>query len=273
MSGFDRIVGGSGPERPGPADEPAWWLTAAGRIVLTWEQTEFDRALADVFGFHAVQLGLDDWPALQANRMPHHVIASLASGAAHRDSAGQARPGGPQRVIVEDFACLPFETDSLDLVVAPHALEQAVDPRQVLREINRVLRPEGRVVVSGFNPVSLWGIRRALGRRSMIPQFASMDHWINVPRLKDWFALLGLECQPVRHGVYRPLLRREAWLERTRFMEPAGDRWWPICGAAYVAVAIKRVNAMRLVGADFKRKALAAHMPALGARRDSGPVR
>jgi hypothetical protein len=99
------------------------------------------------------------------------------------------------------------------------------------------------------------------------------SHWIGVPRLKDWFALLGLECQPIRHGVYRPPLSTETWLARTRFLEQAGDRWWPICGAAYVAVAIKRVPAIRLLGPAFKRKALPAGVPALGTRRESEPVR
>lgn len=281
MSGSDQIVGGpapvGGPDGlPHPSAAASWWRTAAGHLVHAWEQTQFDRELADVFGFHAVQLGLEDWSVLQANRMPHRVVVTRLAGASMdlEPQAGlESASTRPQRVQVEHFACLPFASDSLDLVVAPHALEGDVDARQILREIERVLRPDGRLVLSGFNPVSLWGARRWVGSRPAVLQCLGESHWIGVPRLKDWFALLGLECQPIRHGVYRPPLSTETWLARTRFLEQAGDRWWPICGAAYVAVAIKRVPAIRLLGPAFKRKALQGRVPVLGTRRESGPVR
>jgi ubiquinone/menaquinone biosynthesis C-methylase UbiE len=63
-----------------------------------------------------------------------------------------------------DFDALPFDSASLDLVVLPHTLELASDPHQTLREVERVLVPEGRVVIVGFNPASLWGLRQGLGR-------------------------------------------------------------------------------------------------------------
>jgi len=41
-------------------------------------------------------------------------------------------------------------------------------------------------------------------------------------------------------------------------MDPAGDRWWPILGAAYFLVAIKRVHGMRMMGASWRRPASSA---------------
>jgi|SRR5690606_18477725 len=77
---------------------------------------------------------------------------------------------------------------------------------------------------------------------------------VSVSRLKDWFKLLQLEIDRGRFGCYAPLCQTEQWLERWSFMEHAGDRWWPVCGAVYAVSAIKRVVGMRLMEPAWKRK-------------------
>ena len=59
-------------------------------------------------------------------------------------------------------------------------------------------------------------------------------------------------------GCYRPALRSEKWLKRYEWMDRAGARWWPIFGAAYFLVAVKRVRGMRLLGPAWKAKPAAA---------------
>ena len=54
--------------------------------------------------------------------------------------------------------------NSLDLIVLPHALEFTDDPHLMLREAYRVIRPEGQIVIAGFNPFSLFGAKRYFGR-------------------------------------------------------------------------------------------------------------
>ena len=71
----------------------------------------------------------------------------------------------------------------VDLVVVPHALEFSENPHQVLREVARILVPEAQVVISCFNPWSLWGVRRAFGSKTQYPW---NGRFINLPRLKDW---------------------------------------------------------------------------------------
>jgi hypothetical protein len=55
-------------------------------------------------------------------------------------------------------------------------------------------------------------------------------------------------------------LTSERWLERFAWMDPVGDRWWPVLGAVYFLVAVKRVRGIRLVGLakNERRKAKAA---------------
>jgi len=96
-----------------------WFATSPGRYQLAWERAQLDLAVADIFGFHALQLGLPELDALAANRMPHRWLAT------HTPTPGAA--------IVTDFSALPFPANSLDLVVLPHSLELAPDSRHPAR--------------------------------------------------------------------------------------------------------------------------------------------
>jgi SAM-dependent methyltransferase len=232
-----------------------WLQTAAGRYLQAWESARLDEAVGDVFGFHAVQLGFPQLDTLSNSRIRDRIMAVGAED--HRWSAATAQmtsSSGRSIVVLERFDELPFGEHTVDLVVLPHLLEFSPAPHRILRDINRVLRPEGRIVVTGFNPISLWGVREsvaALADRTFLP---ARGQWIGVPRLRDWFELLGFEIGQISYGCYRPACRTELWLDRMRFMERAGDRWWPICGAAYMVSAVKRVQGMRLMGKAWKRK-------------------
>ncbi len=126
----------------------------------------------------------------------------------------------------------------------PHALEFSTDPHQLLREVHRVVRPDGQVVIAGFNPFSLFGARRYFGRGETPPW---NGNFIALYRLKDWLALLGFEVTGGSLDCYVPPLAGEKWLRRFGFFEHAGDRWWPIGGAVYFLRATKRVVGMRVI--------------------------
>ena len=147
-----------------------------------------------------------------------------------------------------DLLDLPFESQSVDLIVMPHTLEFTSDPHRLLREAERVLMPEGQLVITGFNSLSLWGMRQSFGRMANRPFVPATRDQIAFIRLKDWIKLLGFDLERGRFGCYRPPLVTDKWLGRYGFMEAAGDRWWPIFGAVYMVTAVKRVRGMRLVG-------------------------
>ena len=233
-----------------------WLKTPAGCYVLQWEQTHLDTAVADLFGFHALQLGLPELDALRSNRMPHRWVATETTAT---PPLADGDPPAPPRAAIAlhcDLDALPFDSNSLDLVVLPHALELARDPHLALREVERVLVPEGRVVIVGFNPASLWGLRQLLGRwRQLLPWrsrqslfLPSAGEFMRYRRLRDWLRLLSFEVEAGRFGCYRPPVAAQKWLTRFTWMERAGERWWPVFGAVYFVVAVKRVRGMRLVG-------------------------
>jgi SAM-dependent methyltransferase len=248
-------------------DWPAWTDSPPGRYVLDWEQAQLDRVVSDVFGFHALQLGLPQLDALRENRMPCRGLVLDAASAASRPFAlppaavpaqpGRHAPDGRSTVWC-DLLDLPFEAQSVDLIVMPHTLEFTADPHRLLREAERVLMPEGQLIILGFNSLSLWGARQSVGKMTGRPFIPAPHDLIAFTRLKDWIKLLGFDLERGRFGCYRPPLASDQWLGRYRFMEAAGDRWWPIFGATYMVKAIKRVRGMRLVGPVKVKKAVRA---------------
>ena len=262
-----------------------WLLAPPGRYLLDWEQAQMDQAVADLFGFHALQLGLPQLDALRANRMPHRWVAHDSLLVPERlEMPAPAEPITTQSPNLPvalhcDFDALPFPSQSIDLLVLPHGLELARDPHETLREVERVLVPEGRVVIVGFNPASLWGMRQRLGTLrqwvgvSQRPRYLpSAGEFIGYWRLRDWLRLLSFEVEHGRFGCWRAPVRSQAWLDRWAWIEGVGERWWPVLGAVYFVVAIKRVRGMRLVGLARREKLKPKPAPAVIANRQREPI-
>ena len=226
-----------------------WLATDTGRYLLEWEMGQVDQAVEDVFGFNALQIGLPGVDFLAANRMPLRFYAGPEAGGS----------------LIADPTRLPVATHSLDLLVLPHVLEFCSDPHQVLREAERVLMPEGQIVICGFNPFSLWGLKSLLYQRR--PGYPWRGEFVALSRLRDWLKLLGFELNGGKFGCYAPAFQSAAWLQRFSFMEAAGDRWWPIAGAVYVVRAVKRVPGMRRVTPAWRRERRKVHAVASVARR------
>lgn len=243
---------GKDPGPRGGAGQPGnwrqWLATPPGRYVIGWEQAQFDQLVPDLFGFVGLQLGLRELNTLANNRMRSRILVSR-----NNQAAGYALDDRKPDIVIESYEDLPFADQSVDLVTLPHVLEFAADPHQVLREVDRVLRPEGRIIVTGFNPVSLWGAAQAVGGSVGRPFLPAEGHFISLPRLRDWYKLLSFQFTRGSYGCYRPACRSERWLARTEFLERAGDRWWPICGAVYCVSAVKRVRGMRVIGPAWRR--------------------
>jgi SAM-dependent methyltransferase len=216
----------------------SWLDSPQGRYVMAWEQGKIDAVVADLFGYNALQLGLPQYDLLAHNRIPLRQIAGES---------------GPVDVRC-DLRELPFAANSIDLVVMPHVLEFHDDPHQILREVERVLIPEGQLVITGFNPLSLWGLRRRLP--TCLNQFPANGDYISVLRLKDWLQLLSFEVDRGNFGCYAPPCQHERWLKRWHFMEAAGDRWWSFAGGVYLLRAVKRVHGMRLILPPWNPKKL-----------------
>lgn len=164
-------------------------------------------------------------------------------------------PGDLLRLQVRSDS-LPFASASLDGVVLHHALESVPDARACIREVERVLKPGGRLIICAFNPFSVTGLRSWVARSSANP--LSGQRFVSPTRLLDWLALLSLE--PMRKPDYRsitaPLItlsltrlgrRMAEWSVVTSLKSNAKVRW----GSALLGPTLSSVR--RLFGVAMTR--------------------
>src|SRR3990172_3816020 len=223
----------------------AWFDTPLGRSLQALEANRLRDVLPGLYGTAAVQLGrLGRHDMLDASAAPTRILLDL--------------PGEPNGVMVHGVPeALPFDARSVDVMLLPHTLDFSADPHQVLREVSRVLRPEGHVVILGFNPVSLWGFRRLVARRPRVAPWCGK--FFRLSRIKDWLALLDFEATHGTMLYYRPPLRNEGFMQRLHFLDKMVDRWWPMMAGIYLVVAKKRVVGVTPLPLSWKtRRAIAA---------------
>jgi SAM-dependent methyltransferase len=227
-----------------PQTHNDWFKTPAGRYVAKWALSSTETLLIDVFGMQAAQVGCESLDLLATNRVQHRFRCLTSYHGVN------TAPFGTTPLAVEiNASALPFESDSMDLIVLPFMLEVHPDPHQVLREAYRVLRPEGQLIILGFNPLSLWGVRNYLSRLATPDRtnFPWPGNYLSVLRLKDWLKLLDFEVARGHFGCYAPPCNRDSTYTHFNWLELAGNRWWAFAGACYAVTAIKRIPGMTLL--------------------------
>lgn len=177
--------------------------------------------------------------------------------------------------LLTDFDALPIATDTQDLVLVQHLLEFADNPHRVLREVERIVAPRGRIIVSCFNPLSYMGLRIAMGRLRGRPLW--QQHFLQASRVTDWLALLGFDTDSVQYIGHRP-----GWLARETQGQSRGlslDRLKPEwkeklpMGGCYVLTAVKHRAGIRPHKPRWSREALANVRPIAAGRGFSPTTR
>lgn len=230
-----------------------WFLSPLGAYLLERERAWLDRIVPDIFGYHAVQLGLPAHDLLSESRIVHRLVVDPAAG----------------RHLRAQFHELPFDTQSIDLVLLPHLLEFSPNPHEILREIDRVVRPEGRILILGFNPWSLFGARKLLTSKG----YPWQGQFVSLVRMKDWLQLLGFEASAGQLACYIPPTESAVWQRRWSFMESTGDRWWGVGGGVYMLEAIKRVQGMRLIMPAWSDQKVRERKFAAAAKREGAQLK
>ena len=215
-----------------------WLRTPLGEALLQQESRIVEEALDGMFGEHCLQLGLwgDNRTFLRFTRTQRcALIAETLEG----EPSAVAEPHR-----------LPVENDAVDAVLLPHTLDYSDRPHAVLREVDRVLRPNGHIVILGFNPAGLWGLRRLVPGAGMPP---GADHLISDRRLRDWLQLLDMRIRSAsRYFFHWPLPGNKA--RGSIAWERRGQAWWPELAACYMLTAQKRVSTLTPVRPLWRRK-------------------
>jgi SAM-dependent methyltransferase len=150
-------------------------------------------------------------------------------------------PGVAGAALIAESAALALQSDSVDVIFLPHTLEFEPDPHEVLREVGRVLRGEGELIVLGFEPLGSWSLRNAFTRGGCPP---GIRRTISESRLADWLKLLGFEVGAADRYLYAPPLRALRTSQARGWFERVGRRAWPRLSGAYLLHARKRIHSM-----------------------------
>jgi SAM-dependent methyltransferase len=251
------------------AQTPGWLNTLTGRNLLREEVRQVRRALDSVFGDQLLQVGAWGEPGL-FRRLARTRRAAVTDEALAEGVDLVCRPDA-----------LPIAPDCIDAVLLPHTLELATDPHAVLREIDRVLRPDGHLVILGFNPWGWWGLRHAISRRRFPP---GAHRLISDGRLHDWLRLLEFQvCHSAFYYFVPPLVRgmppRRARAERRPDLaepSPADTGTWlraalsarvsgripealrrgPVFAGCYVLVARRQTTIVTPIRPAWRRRAV-----------------
>ncbi len=133
---------------------------------------------------------------------------------------------------------LPLRPNSIDCILLPHTLDYTKSLHHTLREANICLQPEGHLVILGFNPYSLWGLRRLFTMRINTPW---CGHFYPSWRIRDALVLLNYQVTTTKKFVYRPHARRFGLFRKMAFLESFFRLLFPFSGAVYLIVAKKKV--------------------------------
>lgn len=215
-----------------------WLQSRLGQALLQCEARVVEEALDGIFGEQCLQLGM--WGERRT---------FLRFTRTHRCSLiGETAAGHP--CAVGEMHRLPVESDSIDAVLLPHTLDFSDRPHAILREVDRVLRRDGRIVILGFKPGGLWGLRRLIPGAGL-PSAA--DYLISDRRLRDWLQLLDMSIQATARYFFRwPLPVNKARVSAK--WERRGQAWWPELAACYMLSAQKRVSPMTPVRPIWSRR-------------------
>ncbi len=202
----------------------AWLDTPLGRCLLRMEREQVANVLEQVFGVQLVQIGV--WGApdtfLPLSRTQRCALVGLGP-----------EPGAE---LITDPGHLALATDSADAVLLPHTLELTPFPHALLREVDRILRPDGHLIILSFNPGSPWGIRHLVTLGGYPPGALRL---IRDARLADWLQLLSFDVEPPEHYCHVPPLNR---CSETAALPSRAARWLPFLSGGYLINARKRVH-------------------------------
>lgn len=223
----------------------SWYARHRGDELCDSFRARLQPVLDLAFGYHILQLGPLPARNLIANSPINHRILAAASAG----GAGLERPGGPPGASgAPTMLChgdeLPLESDSMDMIVAFHALEFDQHPHGCLREMQRVLRPHGHLIVVGFNPNSLLGLALYL-RRGERRGLWRHHRPVSLHRLTDWLRLLDCELETIDHLYPVPLVGRGRLRRAVESIDTWAMRHALPGGGLYIAHAIKQIPGAR----------------------------
>lgn len=192
------------------------------------EEKQIKKCLADYKGDFLIKVGGHGEKISQNYRNYKHIyyVADHLINAAHEVP-----------FILTNYKDLPFMTDSVNAIIIQHLLDFEQNPKRILKEIWRILAPEGIVILTGYNPRSLFGLTEPL--KKLAETKSHNGTLLPMSKVKRLLASFGFEILKTKTFFFRPSSRNEKWQNRLAFVEIVGQFLWPTMGVVYYIVARK----------------------------------
>lgn len=180
------------------------WIVAREKALL-------DRLLCNMRGNDLLQIGLcdtDDWAESARTTRTFFLDSQL--------------PAQRQKSFIQGHAdCLPIQSETMDIVLLLHQLDAVRNPMDVLQETYRVLRPNGQLIVLGWNRWSVWNSCHRHKKLYSAGRIKRCLHALNFELMHDQTACF-----------WPPFLIAEA----------LGQFFLPYAGSVYLLMATKSIS-------------------------------
>lgn len=220
-----------------------WLMQSLGSRVLDAEQQFLPHLLTDCYGKHALLIGAPSQSRLlKFSAIPHQA---LLSPIINKNKSIHSIEG--------DFDELPIAPASIDLVLLPHILEYIDNPHQLLMEACRIVKPEGNIIIFGFNPYSLWGLKKRITHHNNTMPWSG--NFMPASTVKKWLKLADFEL--IKHDtlLFRPPLQHhESLYKKLKFIEWLGNKLWTPFGGVYMLMAKAKVTPLTPIKLHWKQQ-------------------
>lgn len=149
----------------------------------------------------------------------------------------------PSVTLVSSLNKLPFGRDSIDCIISPLTMDVFMKERQVLDELDRVLKPMGYLIFFGVSPLSLWGCWLKRKRNAC---FMQRGYPRSVFFLKHTLSHRGYEQCHLTSFYYLPPLKDERWMERFNIFNEFG-KIIPLIPAGFYCLVMQKYQEMNLL--------------------------
>jgi SAM-dependent methyltransferase len=208
-----------------PKSPSSWQELPNGDMMLDAINKAIEPSLPKFFGYHLLKIGgLSGEVVTDSCSIKHQFL--VGSKADEPD-------------VIADIDDLPFLEQSVDVTILSHALEFSVDPHHVLREASRVLIPNGYMIITGFNPISLAGLNRIIPMRKQNQPWN--EHFFTPMRVKDWLSLMGFEVLEDIRCLHTNFIGNIGQGKFSQKWQNFADSYLSAFGSIYIIIAKKRV--------------------------------
>lgn len=218
-----------------------WLSRFLGARVLEAERALLTRICAERYGKHAVLIGVPEQHALlNANVMTHRVMIS------------PLMPKSNDITLIEsDFYELPIMPGSIDLVILPHTLDFIDNPHRLLLEACKIVKPEGDIIIMGFNPLSFWGLKKYISKNKTTPW---NGNFISITTVREWLKLADFQIMQEDMLFFRPPVTHENIFHKLKFLEWVGRKCFMPLGGIYTLTAKAKMIPLMPIRMLWKQK-------------------